>query len=744
MSRFFPLTLFVGSSLLFLVQPMIAKMLLSRLGGSPAIWNTCMVFFQAVLLAGYAYAHAISAYLNLRRQIIVHVAVLLLPCSVSLLPIAVAADATPPGTGNPSLWLLGTLAVGVGLPFFAVSATAPLLQKWFASSGDTAATDPYYLYVSSNLGSVLALLSYPFLLEPRLTSGEQSIFWTAGYALLIVMVGVIAWKLWRMAPAPPSHRKEPNSWATGDIPLTRKRRCRWLVFAFVPSSLLFSVTTYLTSDIAAVPLLWVIPLSLYLVSFIIVFAQKPLVSQRFLTAALPRTVLLLVLVYLTESNEPIQLVAAIHLGGFFVLCLACHGELAQDRPATSHLTEFYLWLAVGGVLGGLFNALVAPQLFTSVLEYPLIVAAVAFLLLWSPYAYTAQGSRQLDWLLPAAVLTLTSILVVVFQYLGTEPGPVSIAVMFGAPVVICYTFIERPLRFALGVAAILLASSLYHGVYGTALFRDRDFFGVHRVTHANIQGSSEKYHQLVHGYTVHGLQSDDPRRRREPLTYYTRSGPIGQVFDTFSGAAAKKDVAVVGLGAGSLSAYALPGQNWTFFEIDPAVVAIAQNSQLFSYLADSSVHPRLVLGDARLSLAKEKDHHFDLLILDAFSSDSIPPHLLTREAFRLYVAKLTDDGLIAFHISNKYLDLEPVLGDVARDAGLASRSQKDLDVIPVEKQAGKFGSHWVVLARKDEHLGRLRFDRSWQEIPARKDSRVWTDDFYNLISVLRRNSSEDQ
>ena len=744
MSRFFPLTLFVGSSLLFLVQPMIAKMLLSRLGGSPAIWNTCMVFFQAVLLAGYAYAHAISAYLNLRRQIIVHVAVLLLPCSFSLLPIAVAADATPPGTGNPSLWLLGTLAVGVGLPFFAVSATAPLLQKWFASSGDTAATDPYYLYVSSNLGSVLALLSYPFLLEPRLTSGEQSIFWTAGYALLIVMVGVIASKLWRMAPAPPSHRKEPNSWATGDIPLTRKRRCRWLVFAFVPSSLLFSVTTYLTSDIAAVPLLWVIPLSLYLVSFIIVFAQKPLVSQRFLTAALPRTVLLLVLVYLTESNEPIQLVAAIHLSGFFVLCLACHGELAQDRPATSHLTEFYLWLAVGGVLGGLFNALVAPQLFTSVLEYPLIVAAVAFLLLWSPYAYTAQGSRQLDWLLPAAVLTLTSILVVVFQYLGTEPGPVSIAVMFGAPVVICYTFIERPLRFALGVAAILLASSLYHGVYGTALFRDRDFFGVHRVTHANIQGSSEKYHQLVHGYTVHGLQSDDPRRRREPLTYYTRSGPIGQVFDTFSGAAAKKDVAVVGLGAGSLSAYALPGQNWTFFEIDPAVVAIAQNSQLFSYLADSSVHPRLVLGDARLSLAKEKDHHFDLLILDAFSSDSIPPHLLTREAFRLYVAKLTDDGLIAFHISNKYLDLEPVLGDVARDAGLASRSQKDLDVIPVEKQAGKFGSHWVVLARKDEHLGRLRFDRRWQEIPARKDSRVWTDDFYNLISVLRWNSSEDQ
>ena len=744
MSRFFPLTLFVGSSLLFLVQPMIAKMLLSRLGGSPAIWNTCMVFFQAVLLAGYAYAHAISAYLNLRRQIIVHVAVLLLPCSVSLLPIAVAADATPPGTGNPSLWLLGTLAVGVGLPFFAVSATAPLLQKWFASSGDAAATDPYYLYVSSNLGSVLALLSYPFLLEPRLTSGEQSIFWTAGYALLIVMVGVIASKLWRMAPAPPSHRKEPNSWATGDIPLTRKRRCRWLVFAFVPSSLLFSVTTYLTSDIAAVPLLWVIPLSLYLVSFIIVFAQKPLVSQRFLTAALPRTVLLLVLVYLTESNEPIQLVAAIHLSGFFVLCLACHGELAQDRPATSHLTEFYLWLAVGGVLGGLFNALVAPQLFTSVLEYPLIVAAVAFLLLWSPYAYTAQGSRRLDWLLPAAVLTLTSILVVVFQYLGTEPGPVSIAVMFGAPVVICYTFIERPLRFALGVAAILLASSLYHGVYGTALFRDRDFFGVHRVTHANIQGSSEKYHQLVHGYTVHGLQSDDPRRRREPLTYYTRSGPIGQVFDTFSGAAAKKDVAVVGLGAGSLSAYALPGQNWTFFEIDPAVVAIAQNSQLFSYLADSSVHPRLVLGDARLSLAKEKDHHFDLLILDAFSSDSIPPHLLTREAFRLYVAKLTDDGLIAFHISNKYLDLEPVLGDVARDAGLASRSQKDLDVIPVEKQAGKFGSHWVVLARKDEHLGRLRFDRRWQEIPARKDSRVWTDDFYNLISVLRWNSSEDQ
>ena len=723
---------------------MIAKMLLSRLGGSPAVWNTCMVFFQAVLLAGYAYAHAVSAHLSLRRQIIVHAAVLLLPCAVSLLPITVPADATPPETGNPSFWLLGTLAAAVGLPFFAVSATAPLLQKWFTNSGDASAADPYYLYVASNLGSMLALLSYPFMLEPRLTSREQSLFWTAGYTLLIVMIGVIAWKLWRMKPSTPSHQKKSSSRPPQDIPLTWKRRARWLVFAFAPSSLLFSVTTYLTSDIAAVPLLWVIPLSLYLFSFMIVFAQKPLVSQRFLTAALPRTVLLLVLIYLTESNEPIELVAAIHLGGFLVLCLACHGELAHDRPATSHLTDFYLWLSLGGVLGGLFNALVAPQVFTSVLEYPLIVAAVSFLLLWSPHAYTAQGSRRLDWLLPAGVLTLTAILVVFFQYRGTEPGPSSIAVMFGAPVVICYTFIERPLRFALGVTAILLASSLYHGVYGTALFRDRDFFGIHRVTHATIQGSSEKYHQLVHGNTVHGLQSDDPQRRREPLTYYTRSGPIGQVFDALSGTTARKDVAVVGLGAGSLTAYALPGQKWTYFEIDPAVVAIAQNAQLFSYLADSSVQPRLVLGDARLSLTKEEDHHFDLLILDAFSSDSIPPHLLTREAFRVYLAKLTDEGLIAFHISNKYLDLERVVGDVARDAGLASRSQEDLDVMPGEKQAGKFGSHWVLLARKEEHLGRLRFDRRWQEIPPRKDSQVWTDDFYNLMSVFRWSRSEDR
>lgn len=723
---------------------MIAKMLLPHLGGSPAVWNTCMVFFQAALLAGYAYAHALTVRLPARGQTVVHLGVLVLPFALLLLPLSLPADAIPPQNANPTVWLLGVLLVSVGLPFFALAANAPLLQTWYTSSGHATAQDPYFLYATSNLGSMLALLGYPVLFEPWLTLREQTRWWTAGYALLATLIAVTAVVLGRVPQAAIVRSKK--TLAAKQIraePVTPIRRLRWVGLAFIPSSLMLSVTTYLTTDIAAVPLLWAIPLALYLLSFTVVFASRPLVSGRFLMKALPRTIVLLVLVWLTEANEPKVLVVAIHLVGLLVLCLACHGELAADRPVAEHLTEFYLWLSLGGVSGGLYNALVAPVLFPSILEYPLVLLLASFAPVWSRNVERKPGRGRREWGLPLGLFALTLSLVLVFQTVGAPPGPASVALMFAAPIVWCYTFLERPIRFGLGVAGLLLASSVYHGIYGDTLFRARDFFGVHRVTRTMVAGSTERFHQLVHGYTVHGLQSENPDRKREPLTYFTRSGPIGQVFAAFSGADAKTNIAVIGLGAGSLSAYAEPGQGWTYLEIDPEVQRIALDPSLFTFLSASAVQPRIVLGDARLSLERRTGPRFDLMVFDAFSSDAIPAHLLTREAFQIYLANLADNGVIAFHISNKYLDLEPVLSDQAHDAGLACRAQNDLVLTDEERKQGKFPSRWVILARNHEHFGKLARSPRWPTHGPRKTPNVWTDDYYNLLQVFRWSASED-
>jgi hypothetical protein len=619
-----------------------------------------------------------------------------------------------------------------------------------------------------------------------------------GYGLLGILLLGCAALVWRGAGRPVLNPKSgradkaPARSLKKDqaAPLTARRRLRWVALAFVPSSLMLSVTTYLTTDIAAIPLLWVIPLALYLLSFIIVFARKPLLSPRILGPVLPRMVLLLTVVLVSEANEPVWLVMTLHLVGLFVVALACHADLAQDRPSTEYLTEFYLWLSVGGVLGGIFNSLVAPLLFKSVTEYPLALVLACLLQVRSAGAADSQRRRWLDLGLPLALFGLTAALVLGLQAFGLKPSPQSVGLMFGLPVFLCYFFLERPVRFGLGVAAVLLAGGqFYHGVHGRVLYRERDFFGVHRVT---LDPKTGFYHQLVHGNIVHGEQRWYPSRTGEPLTYFHRTSPVGQVFDAFSGEKAKRQVSVVGLGTGSIAAYAEPGQAWTYFEIDPAVERIARDERFFTFLADaeqrlgrkagrtfmiaqaiasqavapggigaptwpqaivalsvatldaSAQNVRVALGDARLSLLKEPDHRYDLMVFDAFSSDAIPAHLLTREALQVYLAKLADHGLMVFHISNNHLNLEPVLGDLARDAGLICRAQQDLAVTEEEKnQTGKFGSHWVVMARMRDDLGPLAHDLRWHDVSGRRGARVWTDDFYNLIEVFEWDRSAD-
>jgi len=724
----FSLTLFVSALLLFLVQPMFGKMVLPLLGGSPAVWNTCMVFYQAALLGGYAYAHALPRWLGLKRQALLHLGLLLL---VTLtLPIGIAWGWTPPAQSSPIPWLLLVLLGSVGLPFFVVSSTAPLLQKWFANTGHGAARDPYFLYGASNLGSMVALLSYPFVVETHLRLAAQARFWTAGYFVLVGLIAACAVMLWR-APAAAAPVAVPEG--EGE-PLTFSGRVWWVLLAFAPSSLLLGVTTYLSTDIAAVPLLWVIPLAIYLLTFVLVFARRPLLPHHLMVQVAPFLVIpVAVLGFLVfKGSWPLFL---LHLLTFFILAMVCHGELMRYRPAAAHLTEFYLWLAVGGVLGGLFNALVAPVVFKDVIEYPLIIVVACLLRPALTAASSRTLSRWLDFLLPLALtLGLGALARVILLKAPLEMLVPAMYASAALAALLCYAFRHRPLRFGLGVGAIMLAG-LWFPTQGPLLHQERNFFGVLQVFY-DVEGGC---HQLVHGNIVHGAQSLDPARRYEPLTYYHPTGPLGQVFAAFDEKNYHWRIGVVGLGVGCIAGYGKFGQEMTFYEIDPAVADIARDPRYFTFLQDCLAHVEVVPGDGRLSLKQARDGYFDMIILDAFNSDVIPMHLLTREALRLYLAKLRDGGILAFNLCNRFLDLQPVLGNLAQDAGLACLVQEDLNLSPEERQARKNTSVWAVMGRPGA-LEVLAGDPRWHPAPA-PGKPLWTDDFSDILRVFKWKSS---
>jgi hypothetical protein len=742
----YAIAIFVSALLLFIVEPMFARMILPLLGGSPSVWNTAVVFYQAMLLFGYIYAHAATKWLGVRRQAALHIVLLLLPLLV--LPIGIPAGWTPPTQANPAPWLLALLLVAVGLPFFVVSASSPLLQTWFAATRHRAAADPYFLYAASNVGSMLALLAYPLLIEPTLGLREQSWIWAGGYLLLAVLISTCALLVWR-APAHDSSQPSIAAPISAEQ-LTVQRRARWVLLAFVPSSLMLSVTTYLSTNIAPIPLLWVIPLAIYLLTFILVFMRRPLLPHVLMLRALPIVLLPLIITLVAQATQPIGLMIALHLLVFFVTTMVCHGAIARDRPAPAHLTEFYLWMSAGGVLGGLFNVLLAPLLFTTVTEYPLVLVLACLLLEPNGERRTANGSFEQaeggihrsafsvrQWLLnlglPALIGALVAGAVLGAQAAGINSSPAAFALMFGVPSLICFSLSRHPLRFGLAVGAILLASTLYTSDQGQVLHAERSFFGLHRV----LLDASARFHTLAHGSTRHGMQSLDPVRRDQPLTYYTRSGPIGQVLADLSTRHAGARVAVIGLGAGSLACYKQPDQHWTFYEIDPSVVRIARDPRYFTYLQDCAPSDDILLGDARLSLVSAPDRAYDLIVLDAYSSDSIPVHLITREALALYLRKLAPGGVLAFHISNLYLDLKPALGNLAADAGLAGISRDDLVLNAEEQASGKSASQWAIMGRSIGDLGAPAVDPRWQPLAAQPETAVWTDDYSSIMSVFR-------
>jgi hypothetical protein len=713
-------TVLTGSFLLFLTQPMVARMALPRLGGAPAVWNSAMLVYQGLLLGGYAYAHFLTR-LKPRRQAGVHL--VLFALAALWLPIGIGTSTLPPDA-TPALWTPWFLASSIGPLFFIVSAQAPLMQRWYALEGSRG--DPYPLYAASNLGSFAGLLSYPLLVEPLLTLHQQSFLWTGGYALLVLMVAACALTI-------PAGAVEEVQKAEGPAPSPR-RLLLWVLLAAVPSGLMLSTTTHLTTDIVAVPLLWVLPLGLYLLSFVIAFAQRRGPANVLVNVAPLFLLIAGGFAFSSGSQQPF-FTATLGLLLLFVVAVALHAEMYRLRPEAGHLTTFYLAMAVGGVLGGIICAIVAPTLFDWAYEHPLLIVAAGLLVPQAPFVpWGARLSRLARWIMVALAILL-SLLV----DLGLPPFGTDGLALLGSVIIsiVALHFAGWRVPFAIGLAALMMSYGGWDKLKESrAGIRTRSYFGIYTI---NVRRSPPS-RELTHGTTLHGLQNLAPGQETEPTTYYGRRSGVGYAMASLPLFHPGAAVAVVGLGSGTLACYRQPGQDWRFFEIDPAIVRIASDASRFSFLSRCAPDAKIILGDARLSLAREPAGRLDLLAVDAFSSDAIPIHLVTREAVAVYGRTMKPDGLLLLHISNRYLDLEPVLAEIAKRGGWQAAV---LEYRPTgEERARNIGmSVWVAMTRQPETMTMLRMASGedgalWRPLATRAGFDGWSDDYASILPLL--------
>jgi SAM-dependent methyltransferase len=711
-------TIVTGSFLLFLTEPMIARMALPRLGGAPAVWNSAMLVFQALLLAGYAYAHLLAR-LRPRLQAGIHLGVFAL--AALWLPIGLTGW-TLPADASPAFWAPWFLAGSVGPLFFAISAQTPLMQLWY--SMEASRGEPWALYAASNLGSFAGLLSYPLLIEPLLSLHQQSLAWTAGFFLLVLLVAACALTI-------PRDRIEAPPAAAGEAPTLRRILC-WVALAAIPSGLMLSTTTHLTTDIVAVPLLWVVPLGLYLLSFVLAFADRRAPAD-FVTALAPLILLIAGGFAFTEGSNIPLFSASIGLILLFSVAVALHTALYRLRPPAGRSTSFYLAMAFGGMLGGIFCAILAPTLFDWAYEHPLLLLGAALLV--PQVSFVPWAHRLPDALLWAlALLALALSFLIDAKFMGWITGSWALLGSVAISIVALH-FVGRPILFMLGLAALMMSyggwSKLYQSASG---MRERSYFGIYTVS--DIADPLSR--QLTNGTTLHGVQNLDPSEALEPTSYYARRSGIGHALASapvLYGPAAR--IGVVGLGAGTLACYDLPGEDWRIFEIDPVVLRIARTR--FTFLPSCAPQARIVLGDARLSLSRQPPGSLDMLAVDAFSSDAIPMHLLTREALAVYARALSPQGLLLVHISNRYLDLEPVLAAAQADGwtGAIYRYQPE----PFERVHNLSRSIWVAMARDPQALERLEQASGadgflWRPLAARPGFAGWTDDHASILPLL--------
>jgi hypothetical protein len=707
-----------GSFLLFLIQPMVARMALPRLGGAPAVWNSAMLVYQALLLVGYGYAHWLGRF-RVRIQAGVHLGILAV--AALWLPIGLGTMQVPVGA-EPALWVPWLLVAAIGPLFLAISAQAPLLQRWYAVASH--GRDPYALYAASNIGSFGGLIAYPLLVEPLLRLRSQSWLWTIGYALVALLVLACASRL-------PKHEALPAP--RTDRPATVARDwARWIVLALVPSGLMLATTTFLTTDIVAVPLLWVLPLGLYLLSFPVAFRSSALLDDL-LERCVPLVLLLFGATLVAGDSRLAYFNALIGLVLLFAVAVACHARLYALRPPPERLTGFYLAMAVGGALGGVFAGLLAPVLFDWTYEYPLLILAAGLLI--PRRALTGAIARlwASRYRLPVGLALSAAVVAIVILALRVQLlGPIQIQLGFVAVAVIGLVTIGARWPFAVALAGGLFLFGGYTAIE-TSLSgaRTRSYFGVYTVSDQADQ------RRLAHGTTVHGVQLKGARATR-PTTYYQAGSGVGQAMlaaPALYGPNAR--IGVVGLGTGTLACYARPSQSWRFFEIDPAVVHLARDSGKFSFLRRCAPQAQILVGDARLRLSELPPTSLDLLALDAFSSDAVPMHLMTAEAFTTYGRVLAPEGLLLVHISNRFLALGPVVAGAAKAGGWQGLR---LVHVPsaLERQDEGAVSDWIALSRSPRVLGALKAqDGEWRPLVAQPGFTGWTDDHASLVPVLR-------
>ncbi len=682
-------TIFLGAFLLFQIEPLVAKRILPWFGGAAAVWIICLLFFQLTLLLGYAYAHWLTAKFSATAQSRIHATAL--AASLLLLPVYPAASWQPAPTQSPTLRILLLLGATVGLPYLLLSATSPLLQRWYTAQHQAT---PYRFYSLSNVGSMLALLSYPIAVEPWLTTHHQAITWSVIYAFFAILCATVA--LAHRADQP--RTREAEDTAGPDW----KMRLLWVLLATCGSALLLSVTNHITQNIAAVPFLWIIPLSLYLLTFIFCFASHAWYPRLFFLRLLG--VALGAIAYALSPSfiqMPIKVSIPLFCLSLFVACMFCHGELTRLKPDPQHLTSFYLMVAAGGALGALFVAVIAPHVFSAFYELHVAIGMCAIL--------------------------------VVVVYAVEPDNPFSIRYF-------------RPGGLALGALALVIVASLSLNARNFAVSAQltvRNFYGVLRLMNGTMpnvqlilgnsmtgQGEDPNYLKLLNGTINHGAQFLAPDRRRWATTYYGEDSGIGVTFKAADRTGPLR-VGIIGLGAGSTAVYGRAGDRFTYYEINPLVIQIA--NQQFTFLRDSAASINIVEGDARLSLERQAPQGFDVLVVDAFSGDAIPVHLLTREAFELYFRQLKSNGVLAVHISNSYLDLQPVVAGAAAALG----KESVLIVNPDDHSKGVFASIWVLVGDPNGFEGEREIESHGIMIGPRGKNRMWTDDFSNLFEALR-------
>jgi hypothetical protein len=727
----FILTLFCSAGLLFLVQPMFGRMAMPILGGAPAVWNVAMMFFQTTLLAGYFYAHLLNK-LPFRTQVVIHSG--LLATALLALPIHLEASTLVPDSETPTLWLLGLMITTIGLPFFAISAQAPLMQRWFSRSNDRQAQDPYFLYSASNIGSVLGLLAYPAIMEPFFSVDTQASVWSIGFLLVLLLVLVSGFSILGIQKSTfPAVTEKP-------ISIKIRTQLHWIVLAAVPSGLLLSVTNNITTDIAAMPLMWAPPLLAYLMSFVVAFAPPRWLSFETIRRFAPFFVIGLSLTGAITGILGIGGTVFLQVFFFFGVALACHATLVATRPDAQGLTQFYLLMSFGGAVGGAMVALLAPLLFNWIFEYPILIAVSALLLAVPEKTVSEIRLKRIidgnhNAIVWDIVFVIMAIGIAASAFANDNGSYVTYTISTAGLFILCFIARKRHLRFA---AVITVCSIVFGGFVKSSLSLDtkllaRSFFGVYRVGDDNNQ-----MRLIVHGTTVHGAQSKLAAYKNEPQSYYLPESGIGLVMQTIE----RGNIGVVGLGSGALACYAKTEQNWSFYEIDPLVAEIAKNKSYFTYLSDCTPKAKIKIGDARLQLKSAVNNEYDVLVIDAFSSDSIPLHLITADAFSLYRAKMHKNGILMVHISNKYMDLKPVVGNIAKQQNWQAWSYF------YKPPAGKklkgrnsTPSNWIMLTPNqsvaDKQFAQMKNGQTgWEKVIPDPAQAVWTDNYANTLSVL--------